>query len=420
MSKQSDSWSKSLCYVAQSDIGMRRSNNQDAFVVVLAAGAEDWYARGHTFTVADGMGAHAAGELASKLAVDTLPHTYKKLLQLSPPDALRRAIQEANSLINSRGQSSADFHGMGTTCSSLVLLPQGVLIGHVGDSRVYRLRDHVLEQLTFDHSLAWEMEVARKESRSAVHLNVPKNVITRSLGPHAEVQIDLEGPFPVAVGDKYLLCSDGLSGPVLDDELAALLDCLPIDEALQTMVDLANLRGGPDNITAIVLEITGSQLATGSSVATRTAGINASVHPAVWATVGAGLVIAMLFLVIDKVPAAVISALVALAVGGIGLFSKLAGSTTSTDKTIDGPFGDGPYRRYDAAASREFVTKLAELTESLDATAQEKLADEVVASISDEAERAATSLSRGDMDAALSQYARTIRRMMQAFRDAGG
>ncbi len=418
MSKQSDIWSESLCYVAQSDIGMRRSNNQDAFVVVLSAGAEEWYERGHTFTVADGMGAHAAGELASKLAVDTLPHTYRKLLQLSPPDALRAAIQEANSLIHARGQSSADFHGMGTTCSSLVLLPQGALIGHVGDSRVYRLRNHLLEQLTFDHSLVWEMEVARKASRSAVQLNVPKNVITRSLGPHPKVQIDLEGPFPIAVGDKYLLCSDGLSGPIEDDEIAALLDCLPIDEALQTMVDLANLRGGPDNITAIVLEITGSQLATGSSVAVRTTGKTAGVHPAVWAAVGAGLVIAMLLLVIGNVPAAVISALVALAVGGIGLFSKLAGSTPSTGEMLDGLLGDGPYRRYNAAASLAFVAKLAELTESLDATAREQLADHVVASISDEAERAATSLSAGDMDAALSQYARTIRRMMQAFRDA--
>ena len=211
MSKQSDSWSESLSYVAQSDIGMRRSNNQDAFVVVLAASAEEWCERGHTFTVADGMGAHAAGELASKLAVDTLPHTYKKLLQLSPPEALRTAIQEVNALIHTRGQSSADFHGMGTTCSSLVLLPQGVLVGHVGDSRVYRLRDGALEQLTFDHSLVWEMEVAQKGSASTVQLNIPKNVITRSLGPRPKVQVDLEGPFPVAVGDKYLLCSDGLS-----------------------------------------------------------------------------------------------------------------------------------------------------------------------------------------------------------------
>ena len=150
--------------------------------------------------VADGMGAHAAGELASKLAVDNIPHTYFKLRDLYPPAALRQAIRDANAAIHAKGQSSIGFQGMGTTCSCLVLLPQGALVAHIGDSRVYRLRGELLEQLTFDHSLVWEMAAAGQMSEEDVPAYIPKNVITRSLGPHSTVHIDLEGPFTRASG----------------------------------------------------------------------------------------------------------------------------------------------------------------------------------------------------------------------------
>ena len=209
--------------------------------------------------VADGMGAHAAGELASKLAVDNIPHTYFKLRDLYPPAALRQAIRDANALIHAKGQSSIGFQGMGTTCSCLVLLPQGALVAHVGDSRVYRLRGHRLEQLTFDHSLVWEMAAAGQMAEEDVPAYIPKNVITRSLGPHEIVNIDLEGPFDVAEGDVFLLCSDGLSGQISDEEIGALLHCLPPEEAVQTLVDLANLRGGPDNISVVVARVVGGE-----------------------------------------------------------------------------------------------------------------------------------------------------------------
>src|SRR6187401_1605687 len=137
---------------------MRRSNNQDSHAVVLASDEMSWCRRGHVFIVADGMGAHAAGELASKLAADNIPHTYNKLLDLTPPAAIAKSILNANDLIHGRGQASTDFNGMGTTCSTLILLPQGALVAHVGDSRIYRLRNNKLEQLSFDHSLVWEME----------------------------------------------------------------------------------------------------------------------------------------------------------------------------------------------------------------------------------------------------------------------
>jgi protein phosphatase len=213
--------------------------------------------RGHLFVVADGMGAHAAGELASRMATERIALHYFKSQSAESSGALQEAITEANAEIHRRGQQNPEFYNMGTTASSLVLTSFGAIVGHVGDSRVYRLRNSDFEQLTFDHSLVWELEasghiIAGQPFRGPI----PKNVITRSLGPNAEVNIDLEGPFPIQKGDTFLICSDGLTGQVEDPELAAILDALPVDRAARVLIDLANLRGGPDNITVIVVRIT--------------------------------------------------------------------------------------------------------------------------------------------------------------------
>jgi len=265
MSEQQFDWEPLLGLSASTDIGMRRSNNQDNYSVSLASDLDEWMHRGHLLIVADGMGAHAAGELASKMAVDNVTHAYGKHHEMSPPDRMRAAIDEANGKIHERGESNSDFHNMGTTCSALLLLPHGAIAGHVGDSRIYRWRDGVLHQLTFDHSLVWELQETGKLTEEEIDANaVPKNVITRSLGPSGGVEIDIEGPFAVEVGDKYLICSDGLTGRVGDEELAATLSALSPEQATTFLVDLANLRGGPDNITIVVAEIRDSQLASAS------------------------------------------------------------------------------------------------------------------------------------------------------------
>lgn len=248
-------WAQCLEYAAATDLGLRRANNQDNLAVLLAGSQEDFHRRGHLFLVADGMGAHAAGELASKIAADEVPLTYWKHPAKSAAEALRAAIQHANQKIHIRGQESEDFQGMGTTLSALVLLPEGALVAHVGDSRVYRLRGHRLEQLTFDHSLAWELY--RDHPKTDIAPGIPKNIILRSLGPRETVEIDLEGFYPLETGDKFLVCTDGLSGQVSNEEIATILQCLSPKEALELFVDLANLRGGPDNITGIVVGVRG-------------------------------------------------------------------------------------------------------------------------------------------------------------------
>jgi len=247
-------WEQRVRYAALTDIGFRRQNNQDSCAVSLCLKQENWEEGGHLFVVADGMGGHAVGELASKIATDTVPHMFGKLRDKPPAEALRIAVESANEAINERGSQNHDFLRMGTTCSSLVLCSQGAVIGHVGDSRVYRIRNRQIDQLTFDHSLVWEMIQSRRVHPRDAERLCPRNVITRSLGPEPVVNVDIEGPLPVLPGDIFILCSDGLCGLLNDAEIGMIAGTLPPDEACRLLVNLANLRGGPDNITVIVVE----------------------------------------------------------------------------------------------------------------------------------------------------------------------
>lgn len=258
-------WEGCLHYAVISDVGMRRDNNQDAYATIFAGDYTSWVEQSKPvlLMVADGMGAHAAGELASKLAVDNIPHLYQKYSHLSAPEALQKAVQDTNAEVHRRGQANADFNNMGTTVSVLLLLPQGAIVAHIGDSRVYRLRGGRLQQLTFDHSLVWEMRRAGQLPKNAELANaIPKNVITRSLGPYPQVEADIEGPLPLEPNDVFLLCTDGLTGKVTDEELAGILHYLDPPRAANLLVDLANLRGGPDNTTVVVSKVASDRMAT--------------------------------------------------------------------------------------------------------------------------------------------------------------
>lgn len=320
--------------VPMTDVGLQRKNNQDSYSVMLAPNAEAWEKRGHVFLVADGMGGHAAGELASKIAADNVPHTYTKLGTVAAPSALVKSIKDANGQIHSRGKSSVDFHGMGTTCSTLVLMPHGAIVAHVGDSRVYRLRpDRTLEQLTFDHSLAWEMIARGQVRESQVALLVRKNIITRSLGSAPEVEVDLEGPFPTQPGDVFLVCSDGLSGQVEDQEIGSTLASLDPEEAARALVHLAILRGGPDNITAIVVRVKAPMLSSKPLEPLPLPGPEVT---------GRG-----------KPPQG----------GLIGWWKNTFGSGASGGGQK--PFGKGPYRVYPCNADAKFTLTLASLIQEL-------------------------------------------------------
>jgi PPM family protein phosphatase len=250
-------WEQSIRYASVSDIGFRRRNNQDSCAIRICSDAQTWREHGHLVLVADGMGGHAVGELASKIASDTVCHTFFKLRDLDPVEALRRSLETANATINERGSMNRDFARMGTTCTSLVLCPQGAILGHVGDSRAYRIRGERIDQLTFDHSLHWELIRQGRMRPDDVFMHESRHVITRSLGPEPTVQIDIEGPYPVFPGDVYLLCSDGLTGHIQDAEIGIIARELPPQDACRLLVNLANLRGGSDNITVVAVHVGG-------------------------------------------------------------------------------------------------------------------------------------------------------------------
>ena len=416
MNPQDCNWAHCLEQASLSDIGLRRANNQDSKAVVLASGPDRWRARGHLFMVADGMGAHAAGELASKLTTDAVPLTYQKLNDLTPPDALREAVEDANRQIHAKGQGSEDFRGMGTTVSTLVLIPQGAIVAHVGDSRAYRLRNHRLEQLTFDHSLVWEVRVAENLSEQQVPDYIPKNVITRSLGPNPTVRVDLEGPFPLEVGDAFLLCSDGLSGPVEDEEIGKILGAMPPDEAVQALVDLANLRGGPDNITVVVARVTGPELtAAGDDRADRDDpvagawlwGLVAMLAAATLGLAAAALKLGALVLGLGAA-ACGIGAVVA------GVFASIRrGSHQPTDYAFNGqPLGKGPYVACDCPPDAPFVDRLAEILPALRDLAKRE--DWSVDWVRFEAlaDQAAAAAQSSDHAAAIRQHFHAIRFLM--------
>jgi len=379
MDQKTAYWDHCLQHAAISDVGLRRANNQDAVAVLLADSQQTWVRQGHLFVVADGMGAHAAGELASKLATDTVTLAYSKRTDMSPPEAILSAIQAANAKIHSRGQADEEFQGMGTTSTALLILPQGAVLAHVGDSRGYRLRGDRFEQLTFDHSLVWELRAAGQLSGEIAGEHVPKNIITRSLGPNPSVSVDLEGPFPIVVGDTFVLCSDGLSGPVADEEIGAILMSMAPEEAAQALVDLANLRGGPDNITVLVTRVTGPQLTKGGGGSGEfSAGprVARPVHPLLWTLLG-------MFALTSAGAAAMeywLAALVCL--GGAIATGVLAMAVRYGNGGQGGRFrgrslGKGPYSACKAAANSEFVARLERIVEELrQAATQEKWAVE--------------------------------------------
>ena len=367
-------WDESLQHAEVSDIGMRRATNQDAYEVVLASDDETWRRRGHLFVVADGMGAHAAGELASEMAVSGIALRYFKYEELDAAEALHKAILDTNTEVYQRGQANLDFYNMGTTVSVLALVPQGALIAHVGDSRVYRLRRQQLDQLTFDHSLVWELRSSGQLSQdSELARVVPKNIITRSVGPNANVHPDLEGPFPIEVGDTFLLCSDGLSGPVQDNEIGAILASFSPPEAAQALVDLANLRGGPDNITALVVRVTGD------AIATRHAAMEMEVanhkpaprpvHSAVWITAGVGALGAIALSLTEQRLWAVVAAIIALGALGVAALQRWVLGALVVEAPKPRRYGKGPHTSIHAEVDRAFLDELGTIAGELRAAA---------------------------------------------------
>ena len=238
---------------AGTDVGMIRSGNEDNFF------AEADERRG-VFVVADGMGGHAAGEVASEMAVQIVSRNLLPLTGVKDdgaPGTVARALREANRAIYDRMLAEVDKQGMGTTASVLVLSDHGYLIGQIGDSRIYLLRDGALSQITKDHSYVQEQVDAGLLTPEQARYHPYSNVITRCVGASEDVEADIyEGE--ARVGDVFLVCSDGLTGMVDDRRLQQLLLARSgPGRIVDSLIAEANGRGGLDNITAIVIQVAG-------------------------------------------------------------------------------------------------------------------------------------------------------------------
>ena len=237
------------------DVGQRRDHNEDD-LYVFSPDAVDFRKHGMLFAVADGMGGHAAGEEASRLAVQNLGEYYSA--EPAPPgtppvDLLRARIEAAHKAIFAKATSTPHLKGMGTTLSAGLLQGMNLHVGHVGDSRVYLIRDGVMSQVTQDHSLvAEQLRMGIITADEAAH-HPGRNIITRALGTKESVVIDYSS-LPVKPGDRFLACSDGLHGVVEEPRMLELCTTASsAAEACEKLVAEANANGGPDNITAIVV-----------------------------------------------------------------------------------------------------------------------------------------------------------------------
>ncbi len=234
---------------ARTDVGLIRTGNEDNYTMVPDRGV---------FVVADGMGGHAAGEVASEMAVEGIARDLGSFRGTSVDEAVGRvtsAIRAANAAIFERTLVEHDKRGMGTTATVLILHGNRYLIGHVGDSRAYLMREGVLHQLTKDHSYVQEQVDAGYLTPEQARTHPYANVITRCVGASGEVEPDLFAG-TVRSGDVFLLASDGLTGMVEDDGLAAILRSQGTPERwVDKLVAEANRRGGLDNITCIIVAV---------------------------------------------------------------------------------------------------------------------------------------------------------------------
>lgn len=255
----------SLRWAVTSDKGLRRTSNEDSHCEQADIGL---------FVVADGMGGHVAGEVASRVAVEaiqafiaetahadknrTWPFPFEPNLSLEA-NRLKAAFRLANRKIASAIADSTDLRGMATTASAILAGANTACVAHVGDSRVYLLRNGKLEQLTHDHSWVEEQVRAGTMSATAARQHPWRNVVTRALSGGEDPEVDVTEVRPTA-GDRLLLCSDGLFSVVTDQQIAEILGdrTQKLEDIAARLIEAANAGGGPDNITALVIEVDAS------------------------------------------------------------------------------------------------------------------------------------------------------------------
>jgi protein phosphatase len=248
--------STTLSASIQTDAGCVRKANEDSGRYVRPNDAETQSRKGTLTIVADGMGGHSSGEVASRMAVELISRNYYSDNESDAPRALRKSVEMANAEIFITSMANRKFFGMGTTIIALVLLNDRAFAAHVGDSRLYRLRDRKLELLTVDHSQVMEMVKQGIISLEEARNHDDKNVILRAVGTQPIVEVEMSDVFAVKPNDQFLLCSDGLCDMLEDEEIRRIwLDAKDVAAACEQMIEEAKRRGGNDNITVGIVRV---------------------------------------------------------------------------------------------------------------------------------------------------------------------
>ncbi|GAC1359633.1 MAG: hypothetical protein NVS2B12_34030 [Ktedonobacteraceae bacterium] len=243
-----------LAVAQRTDVGRKRQHNEDSVAYIIPKDEQLLAIKGALFIVADGMGGHAAGEVASEIAVNTVCTLYYQDTDPDVTSGLMKAIKYANATIYQSATTNAQQSGMGTTCVVAIIRDDTVFIANVGDSRAYLVRHGLVKQVTQDHSWVAEQVQLGNISEEEARVHDMRNVITRSLGPFPDVEVDIFFE-KLEEGDTLVLCSDGLSGMMTDIDILRTVESFSPQESVFRLIEYANAQGGVDNITAIVARV---------------------------------------------------------------------------------------------------------------------------------------------------------------------
>ena len=239
----------------QTDLGSVRTNNEDRGTYTRPSDPDVAASKGTLVIVADGMGGASAGEIASEMAIRTIPELYYNS-EKPPAVALKEALEKTSAEINRTARADPELSGMGTTCVAVAILAPDVYAAYVGDSRLYLLRDGDIYQLTEDHTVVEEMVRKGLITRDQARHHEERNVLSLSLGGRPEITASYwQEPMSVRAGDRLLVCSDGLHDLLSESEIQAIIADSPAHVAVQSLIDAANRNGGHDNITAALIHV---------------------------------------------------------------------------------------------------------------------------------------------------------------------
>jgi protein phosphatase len=241
---------------SQSDIGCLRTNNEDSFGYWEPQDDDQFLRKGRLAVVADGMGGYEGGQEASRLAVETLVSSYRDNKGDDPQRALIEALHAAHEQIRNYSFAHPELRGMGTTCTAAAIVQEALYFVHVGDTRLYLIRDGQITRVTRDHSYVGRLVEAGMISAEDAETHPQRNILTAALGSNPDLIMDSPGqPEPLLPEDVLLICSDGLWGQVRDSELLGAVIDKTAEQAGRALIELARSRGGPDNITVEILRL---------------------------------------------------------------------------------------------------------------------------------------------------------------------